>query len=104
MIRAADAEKVHQTRLEDSKAREPDKENVPHANEGGALDHLEATEEDIVVIVIIHNHDHVSNHAQGLQNVKHEAKHANVVTLVSLDDHAIVMFTRGIRGSVFVFL
>ena len=103
-VGASDSEKIHQSVLEDGKACKPDKENIPHANKGRTLNDLETAEKNVIIVVIIHNHDHISNHAQCLQNVKDEAKEANIVDLVSLDDHTSIMITRCIRCSVFVFL
>lgn len=101
-VGASDSEKIHQPVLEDGKTCKPEKEDIPHANKGGALNNLGATKENVVIIVVIHDHDHVSNHAQGLQDIENKAKHANVVTLVSLNDHTIIMLTDCIRSSIFV--
>lgn len=88
-IGALNAEKVHDSALEYGEAGEPEKENVPHSNKGTRLDDLGAFKEKILVIIILDHHDHVRDHANGLQEVHAETNGTDNVALVRLDDHML---------------
>lgn len=92
VVSTLDTEKVRQAALEDNQGCKPKEEDVPHANKSAWLDDAVAAEKDVVIVVVAREHDHVSDHTDCLENVKHKDKYTKRVALVSLDGHLFFGF------------